>query len=141
MRNGILFQDSTSTEPYTGRNKSKMLDMTIEYDVVNGIKEGDFITYNPNNKIQMIGKMKDNKNVGFWKYYSKDGILQTTGFYKDDIPDSLWTWYFVNGKVAEAGNYKNGLREGDWKNYDTIGILKIVRLYKFDKLVDSTRVN
>ncbi|MBK7229234.1 MAG: hypothetical protein IPH97_10305 [Ignavibacteriales bacterium] len=67
--------------------------------------------------------------------------MQTSGFYNNDVPDSLWTWYYENGKIAEAGKYKNGLRDGDWKNYDTSGILKIVRLYKDDKLIDSTKIN
>ena len=141
QKNGLLFEDSTSTKPFTGRHKSKMLDLKIEYDVVNGIKEGDFIVYHPNSKIQMIGKMKNNKNVGFWKYYFLNGTMQTSGFYNNDVPDSLWTWYYENGKIAEAGKYKNGLREGDWKNYDTSGIIKIVRLYKDDKIIDSTKIN
>ena len=84
QKNGLLFEDSTSTKPFTGRHKSKMLDLKIEYDVVNGIKEGDFIVYHPNSKIQMIGKMKNNKNVGFWKYYFLNG---TCLLYTSDAAD------------------------------------------------------
>lgn len=141
LKDGLLYSDSLSTVPFTGRNKSNMFDMKIEYDVVNGKKEGDFITYYPNNKIQMIGKMKENKNVGEWKYYFSDGSLETSGFYDDDIPTGKWTWFQSDGKVIEEGNYVNGNREGEWKSYDTLGVLTIVRLYKENELIDSTKIN
>lgn len=140
LKDGLLFSDTLSTIPFTGRNKSRMLDMKIEYDVVEGKKEGDFIIYYPNDKIQMAGKMKDNKNVGEWKYYFLDGSIQTTGFYDNDIPTGHWMWYNPNGKVIEEGEYTDGKREGEWKNYDSLGLIEIVRLYKENNLIDSTRV-
>ncbi len=141
LKNGLLYSDSLSTVPFTGRNKSNMFDMKIEYDVVNGKKEGDFITYYPNDKIQMIGKMKENKNVGEWKYYFPDGSLEISGYYDDDIPTGKWTWFQPDGKVIEEGNYINGNREGEWKSYDSTGTLDILRLYKENKLIDSTKIN
>lgn len=141
IRDGLLYEDSTSTKPYSGRHKSRMKDMKIEYEVVNGVREGDFIIYFSNDKIQMEGKIKNNKNNGFWKYYYPDGSLQTSGYYNQDAPDSIWKWYYNNGKVSEEGKYHNGVRGGEWKSYDSIGRPSIVRLYKDDKLMDSTKVN
>ena len=141
LKDGLLYADTLSTIPFTGRNKSRMLDMKIEYDVVAGKKEGDFIIYFPNDKIQMIGSMKQNKNVGEWKYYFSNGALQTSGFYEDDVPTGKWTWYDEAGRVIEEGEYLNGKREGEWKNYDTLGAVDIVRVYKEDKLIDSTKIN
>ena len=141
IRDGLLYEDSTSAKPFSGRYKSRMKDMKIEYEVVNGIKEGDFVIYFPNDKVQITGKMKNNKNNGLWKYFYPDGSLQTSGFYNQDIPDSVWKWYYNNGKVSEEGKYNNGGREGEWKSYDSTGSLSIVRLFKADKLIDSTKVN
>lgn len=141
LKDGLLYSDSLSTVPFTGRNKSNMFDMKIEYDVVNGKKEGDFITYYPDDKIQMIGKMKENKNVGEWKYYFPDGSLETSGYYDDDIPTDKWTWFQPDGKVIEEGNYISGNREGEWKSYDSTGALDIVRLYRENELIDSTKIN
>lgn len=139
LKDGLLYSDTLSTTPFTGRNKSRMFDMKIEYDVVKGKKEGDFITYYPNDKIQMIGKMKENRNVGEWKYYFPDGSLETSGFYNNDVPTGKWTWYNEAGKLIEEGQYINGKREGDWKNFDTLGAVEIVRVYRADLLIDSTR--
>ena len=141
IKNGLLYSDTLSTTPFTGRNKSHMRDMKIEYDVVNGKKEGDFIIYFPNNNIQMVGKMKENKNFGEWKYYYQDGSLQTSGFYDNDIPTGKWMWFNSNGKVIEEGNYLNGNREGEWKSYDSTGSINIIRIFKENKLTDSTKVN
>jgi antitoxin component YwqK of YwqJK toxin-antitoxin module len=140
LKDGLLYSDSLSTTPYSGRNKSRMLDMKIEFDVVNGIKDGDFIIYYPNDTIQIAGKMKDNKNVGEWKYYFQNGILQTSGYYDNDIPTGKWMWFSTDGKLIEEGNYLNGMRDGEWKNYDSSGMLDIIRLYKDNRLMDSSRI-
>ena len=85
--------------------------------------------------------MKENKNIGEWKYYFPDGSLETSGFYEDDIPNGKWTWFQPDGKVIEEGNYVNGNREGEWKSYDTLGVLEIIRVYKENILIDSTKIN
>jgi len=140
LRDGLLYADSTAKVPFTGRNKSKALDQVVEYDVLNGVKEGEFIIYYPNQKIQMIGKMKGNKNVGEWKYYFSDGSLQTSGYYDDDIPNGKWIWYNPKGKIMEEGNFLNGIRDGEWKSYDSVGNLSIVRIYKDSLMIDSTKI-
>lgn len=141
LKDGLLYSDSLSTTPFTGRNKSRMLDMKIEYEVVNGKKDGDFIVYFPSNKIQIAGTMKENKNVGEWKYYFPDGSLQTSGYYENDIPDGKWIWYNPEGKIIEEGIYIEGRREGEWKNYDSTGLLEMVRTYKENKLIDSIKID
>ena len=141
LKDGLLYSDSLSTTPFRGRNKSRMLDMKIEYDVVNGKKNGDFIIYFSNGNIQIAGTMKENKNIGEWKYYFPDGSLQTSGYYENDIPTGKWIWFNPQGNIIEEGNYIGGNREGEWKTYDSIGSLDIVRLYKKNKLIDSTKID
>jgi antitoxin component YwqK of YwqJK toxin-antitoxin module len=140
LKDGLLYSDSLSNTLFTGRHKSKMMDQKIEYQVIDGIREGDFIIYYPNDNIQMIGKMSQNKNDGEWKYYASDGSLETLGSYSDDIPDGKWIWYKKNGIVLEEGNFSLGKRDGEWKSYDTTGVLRTLRSYKMDKLIDSTLI-
>jgi antitoxin component YwqK of YwqJK toxin-antitoxin module len=140
LKNGLLYSDSLSTTPFSGRHKSRMQDMKIEYEVVNGAREGDFIVYFPNDSIQMKGKMKNNKNSGEWKYFYPDGAIETDGFFEDDMPNGKWIWYNEKGKILEVGNFLNSNREGEWKSYDSTGRLNIVRIYKDNKVIDSTKV-
>ena len=141
LKGGLLYSDSLSTKPFTGRHKSNMLDMKIEFDVVDGKKEGDFITYYPDDKVQILGKMKENKNVGEWKYYFTDGTLETSGFFDNDSASGKWVWYNQKGQILEEGNFLAGLRDGEWKTYDTSGAISIVRIYKNNEVVDSIKVN
>ncbi|MGQ9799178.1 MAG: toxin-antitoxin system YwqK family antitoxin [Ignavibacterium sp.] len=141
MKNGLLYKDSTSTTPFTGRHKSKVLDKVIEYEVKDGIKNGEFILYFPNGKIEMIGKIVNNKNQGEWKYYLPDGTLQAVGFFKDDVPDSTWTWYYQSGKVFEVGIFDKGIRKGEWKTFDENGTLRVSRIFEDGVIKDSTVFN
>lgn len=141
LRDGILFKDSLSTTPYSGRHKSRMLDQTIEYEVTDGIRNGDFIIYYPNGKVQMLGKMLDNKNTGMWKYYRVDGSLETEGAFENDLPVGLWNWFYPNGIIAETGMFNDGKRNGEWKNFDTSGTLISIVKYEKDKIVDSLKLN
>lgn len=139
LKDGILYQDSSSTKPFTGRNKSKMFDMIIEYDVVNGLKDGDFISYYPDGKVQMKGKIAKNKNTGLWLYYYKNGSVQTTGYFIDDKPDSIWTWFNEKGIKIEEGLLRLGKRDGEWKTYDSLGNLRVIKTFKEDTLIDSSK--
>ncbi|WP_337872059.1 hypothetical protein [Ignavibacterium sp.] len=141
LKDGLLYKDSTSTVPYTGRHKSKVLNKVIEYEVKDGIKNGDFILYFPNGKIEMKGKLVNDKNEGEWKYYLPDGTLQTVGFFKGDVPDSIWTWYYQIGKVFEVGRFDSGVKIGEWKTFDENGKLRVSRIFENGVIKDSTVFN
>ncbi len=141
LRDGLLYKDSTSAVPFTGRHKSRVMDKIIEYEVKDGIKNGDFILYYPNGKIEMQGKLVNDKNEGEWKYYLPDGTLQTTGSYVNDLPESTWTWFYQDGKIFEQGNFKNGIRVGEWKTFDQYGKLRVLRKFENGEVKDSTVFN
>lgn len=141
LKNGLLYKDSTATLPFTGRHKSKVMDKVIEYEVKDGIKNGDFILYYPNGKIEMKGKIVNDKNEGEWKYYLPDGTLQTVGIFVNDVPESTWTWYYQDGKIFEQGNFKNGIRIGEWKTFDQYGKLRVSRKFEKGEVKDSTVFN
>ncbi|AFH49386.1 Hypothetical protein IALB_1678 [Ignavibacterium album JCM 16511] len=141
VKEGLLYKDSTSTVPYSGRHKSKILDKVIEYEVKDGIKNGDFILYFPDGKIEMKGKIVNDKNEGEWKYYLPDGTLQTVGIFVNDLPESTWTWFYQDGKIFEQGNFKNGVRIGEWKTFDQYGKLRVLRKFENGEVKDSTVFN
>ncbi len=141
LRDGLLYKDSTSAVPFTGRHKSRVMDKIIEYEVKDGIKNGDFILYYPNGKIEMQGKLVNDKNEGEWKYYLPDGTLQTIGIYVNDLPESTWTWFYQDGKIFEQGNFKNGIRVGEWKTFDQYGKLRVLRKFENGEVKDSTVFN
>ncbi len=118
--NGKIYQKG-STKPFTGREIGKVRGMTIQYDVMNGLKDGEFKVFYSNGNLQMQGRMVNNKNEGLWKYYYNNSQLESEGNFKNDMPDGKWLWYYINGALKEHGFYLSGKRNGQWLVYDGTG--------------------
>ena len=120
LRDTLIYKKG-ETQPYTGHEKARIKDKIIEYDVVNGIKQGDFKLFFLNGNLQIEGRLKNNKNVGLWKYYYETGELESKGEFENDKPKGEWTWYYPSGKIRERGNYFEGNRIGKWQDFDEAG--------------------
>lgn len=133
-KNGLLFQIN-STKPYTGREVAKINDKTIEYDVVKGMKTGEFKIFYNNGNLQMAGKMLNNQNVGLWKYYYPDSQLESEGKFNNDLPEGKWLWYYSNGVIKEKGFYAAGKKDGEWILFNKSG--SIIKKFHFNKDVEK----
>lgn len=136
-RDGLLYKDSLTTEPFTGHYKGKIMGKDIEYDVVDGKKHGTFVLYHGNGNIETFGNISENKNHGEWRYYHPNGVLESVGMFKDDKPDSIWNWYYITGSLMQEGNFNEGKKDGEWKIYDDLGNLRLMMKYNNDELKDS----
>jgi antitoxin component YwqK of YwqJK toxin-antitoxin module len=119
-KDSLIYKKGSDT-PFTGREKARVEDKIIEYDVVDGIKHGDFLLYYEDGTIQIKGTLDSNRNVGKWQYFYQDGKLESEGFFVDDMPEGRWSWFYPSGNLKEDGSYHKGLRVGWWKQYDEIG--------------------
>lgn len=137
LKNGLLYKDSLASEPFTGHYEGTVMGKKIEYDVVNGRKNGIFVIYNENGNVETIGYMKDEMNYGEWKYYYPNGVLESIGIFKDDKADSTWNWYYMTGTVKQTGVFSDGKKNGEWKYYDDFGNHYLTMKYKNDEVKDS----
>ena len=140
MKNGLIYKKGEN-KPFTGKVKGKANNKTIQYEVKNGLKDGEFILYFPNGTVQIKGNMIKNKNEGEWSYYYSDKTLESRGDFKDDLANGTWVWYFHNGNLKEEGKYTDGEREGEWRSFNDDGSLYIKRYFKDNVLVDSVMAN
>ncbi len=122
MKDSLLYEIN-SDKPYSGLHKGKVNNSFIEYEVVNGVKQGIFKIFYEDGTIQMNGTMDKNKNVGKWQYFYRDGSLESEGIFVNDFPEGKWTWYYKNGNKKEEGSFKRGIRVGEWKFYNEEGRL------------------
>jgi len=137
IKDNLLYKKGSDV-PFTGREKAKVEDKIIEYDVKNGYKHGDFILYFENGNIAMQGQLDSNRNIGKWSYYFPDGKLESEGYFNLDIPDGKWIWYFPGGKLKEKGEYNNGVRIGIWRQFDENGKLTFEHNYELtDSVTDD----
>jgi hypothetical protein len=141
INDGLIYMLGEDS-PYSGRVLDTLENKILEYDVVNGLKHGEFIISTLDGNNSVYGFIENNKNVGVWKYFYENGNLESTGGFQDDKPMGKWTWYYQNGKLKSEGIYILGLSEGRWMNYDSEGFLvsiinyskgEIVRELKFSK--------
>lgn len=138
---GLIYQKGES-HPFTGRildtlNKK----IIIEYDVVNGLKNGEFFLSNLDGIYTVYGFMNKNKNVGTWQYYFDDGQLECTGNFNDDKPIGKWVWYYQNGVKKSEGIYIKGKPEGKWIQYDKFGYPNLIIKYQAGELLSIVKIN
>ena len=133
-KNGTLYING-SDKPFTGKEKAKVNNRIIEYQVVDGKKNGIFKISYLNGNPQMIGQMRDNKNEGLWRYFYMDSTLESQGHFKDDFPDGEWLWYYPDGRLKDKGNYLKGISQGTWKDYDPKGNIVSETFYKDGKKI------
>ena len=122
IRDNIIYKIGSDI-PYTGREKARIENKIIEYDVVDGLKHGDFRLYYESGIIEIKGQIDKNKNIGKWQYFYESGQIESEGNFVDDLPEGEWKWYYRSGDVREQGTMKGGKRVGLWKQFDASGNL------------------
>ena len=117
MRDTLIYRKGSDI-PFTGREKAWVNDKIIEYDVLNGMRHGEFIIYYENGNTEIKGQLEYNRNVGKWQYFYQSGEIESEGYFVNNQPGGKWVWYSPSGKLKEEGNYKQGRRIGWWRNFD-----------------------
>ena len=137
MRDSLIYKQG-STIPFNGREKAKVNDKIIEYDVVDGVRHGDFIIYYENGNFEIKGQMDNGINVGKWQYFYESGELESEGYFVNDQPEGKWAWYSLSGNIIEEGNYQQGKRVGLWRNFDEYGNVTLEKEFSLDDTTNTT---
>jgi len=140
-KNDIFYSEDNSV-PFTG----KMLDtldnnLIVEFNVVNGLKQGKFSLLNMDGSFAVQGYMNKNKNDGNWKYYYEGGQLECTGNFDNDNMTGKWRWFHLNGALKCEGTYINGHPEGLWHKYNINGTACLLINYRFGEVISFVQLN
>lgn len=76
-----LIYNSRNGNLFTGTIKDTA-DVVIEFQVVNGKKNGFFKTSYLNGQVEKFGHKVNNDNVGEWTYYYPDGQIESQGVFR-----------------------------------------------------------
>lgn len=92
--------------------------------VVNGNKEGLWITRFANGILRSKGEFKQGKKHGFWQLFHKNGQLQSEATFAEGLYTGHYVSYHENGKRFREGHYRpiqgnsgDGRKEGVWFQY------------------------
>jgi len=137
---GLIYRQGEDF-PYTGHILDTLENKIIKYDVVNGLKHGEFSITTIEGEISVWGFVEQNKNIGTWKYFYDDGALESTGSFSEDKPQGKWIWYYKNGKVKSEGNYLAGKPEGRWIKFDEQGHTNLIIYYFQGEIVNEVKLD
>ncbi len=138
MRDSLLYKIGSNI-PFTGKEKARVENKIIEYDVVDGLKHGDFRLYYEDGNIEIKGQIDKNKNIGKWQYFYETGQIESEGNFVDNSPVGEWKWYYRSGELREQGIIEGGRRTGLWQQFDTSGnLIEEVEFFESDSLGTKT---
>ncbi len=123
-----LFYEQGSDKLYTGYVIDTS-DVIVTFEVVNGVKNGAFITFYTNGEYEKYGLIVNDKNTGTWRYFYSDGQLESIGSFQDNKPEGKWVSYYPNGRMKTEGEYIEGEQHGWWKYYNEEG--ELINVYIF----------
>ena len=126
-------------DPYTGRIIDTLQNDVVEYDVVNGMKNGEFRLSSEEGIVSVYGSIKDNRNIGKWRYFYPNGQLESVGNFNYDNPHGKWEWYYFNGSIKEKGTFLNGYKTGSWYRYNIEGSLLSIRIYDEGEMINEVK--
>ena len=120
LRDSLIYKRGSEI-PFTGREYASIENKIIEYEVVNGVKHGEFKLYYENGDLEISGNLANNMNEGQWQYFYESEQIESEGNFKDNLPDGIWKWYYRSGNLREEGQFLMGKRFGLWKQYGELG--------------------
>ncbi len=85
---------------------------------------GPYTSYFINGAIEKEGFYRNNYPDSIWTYYYESGVTKMKGVLKNGSNHGLWEYFFENGKLSMAGMIIDSKREGTWKYYYENGSLK-----------------
>jgi len=109
VREGIHYK-KFSDVPFTGKTTGK-----TQGTFRNGKREGPWVSYHQNGKLQYKGTYKDGKRHGLWE--ESDGKGQYRGYYKNGKKEGIWKKLSkekrrltITPAFIEPGTYKDGVK-------------------------------
>jgi len=103
VRQGDLYLNPTTLEPYSGPVFTTFADAPMEVEQRASLHEGHY--------------------DGPFEWYFGNRRLSLREVYREGMRDGPYEWYFENGRLYERGTYERGTREGPYEAYYETGKL------------------
>ena len=95
----------------------------IEMEMKNGKRNGSFVKYYINGKLETRSTYQNDELEGLEENYHIKGYKISTVNYLHGKKHGLYTLYHPNGEIMEQGSFYNDLFDGEWQYYDDRGVL------------------
>ncbi|OFX83770.1 MAG: hypothetical protein A2W99_03230 [Bacteroidetes bacterium GWF2_33_16] len=113
--------------------KTQAQDTIFNQTDANGLKQGYWKKKYPEGGIQYTGHFKNNKPVGEFTRYTREGTLYAKMKYAENSDKIYTTFFYPNKQVQAEGYYINKLKDSTWSFYSEKGILVSTINFFIDK--------
>jgi antitoxin component YwqK of YwqJK toxin-antitoxin module len=101
-----------------------------EINYTNNRPNGPYKIYYPNGQVEEEGKWVNNRNVGhFTRYYENGEKQQNFEFNQTGKREGRQEYYYENGQLMIEGNWGDGKEDGEIKEYYADGAIKSVKVF------------
>lgn len=105
-----------------------------EYNLKDGVRNGQAILYYENGKVQERGELTNDKRNGIFECFFENGTPQAILEFKDGEMEGKYVVYSEAGKLTFDGELHQGRFTGIQYDYDDNGALSAQGAFKDDKL-------
>ena len=93
-----------------------------EVTYANGLEEGKYRFYHPNQQLREEGRLSNGKKLGVWQAWYPSGELETEQFFVCDVLWGPTKTYYASGNIHTEGVFERGRKIGEWKVYSESGV-------------------
>ena len=86
--------------------------------------------------LSSIQQYKNGYENGKWKFYYKNGVLETNASFDMGKRVGAWEYFYKDGKLMQISNYKDGNRDGFWYRLENNGDTIWTEEYSEGKLIN-----
>jgi len=97
-----------------------------------------YTRFHDNGALYIDGQKKDDKKIGIWSSWYKNGQLQSEVRFNNGKREGAYAAFFPNGKQRVIGQYHDEKTIGIWNFYDSTGVL--IKTVDFDSLEKDTTI-
>lgn len=102
---------------------------------------GDYVDKYDNGIFKFKGQFRFGERHGHWLSFYPNGTAWSEMHYDKGLRHGANITYFENGKTNYSGFYKNDLKDSVWCYYDTTGTMMKKVLFKDDRYLKSLPLN
>jgi hypothetical protein len=111
----------------------------LEEGVVrHGWREGVWVAYHENGRLESTGEYRSGEPVGLLKRWYETGVLRSEWMMEEGYSHGLHRDYHPNGVLKEEAMYKDDFKNGRCQVWDENGVLLADGIYEWDQPLDGT---
>ena len=112
----VLTAQNMQGKKYFNSDSQKIKEI-FHFSPVDSALEGSYESFHINGSLENFGWYKNNLPDSIWKYYYENGRKKATGRFRNGEPNGRWEYFFENGNIKSIGILKGQIKEGEWEYF------------------------